>query len=184
MNATRHLEMFRAAAAADPLASLRMDATAIADLAFGSMSVDVTAVEGRHLAMLSTEALELDLDDPLQRQFGDYELQELIGEGGMGVVYRAHQQSLDRDVAIKLLAAGPWASKNFIERFQREAQNAARMQHPNIVAIYEVGSSQELHFFSMRLICGGSLADLIKVQGKLEPARAARLLRTIAEAVD
>src|SRR6185503_3427866 len=90
----------------------------------------------------------------------------------------------DRDVAIKLLAAGPWASKNFIERFQREAQNAARMQHPNIVAIYEVGSSQELHFFSMRLICGGSLADLIKVQGKLEPARAARLLRTIAEAVD
>jgi len=184
MNATRHLEMFRAAAAADPLASLRMDATAIADLAFGSMSVDVTAVEGRHLAMLSTDALELDLDDPLQRQFGDYELQELIGEGGMGVVYRAHQQSLDRDVAIKLLAAGPWASKNFIERFQREAQNAARMQHPNIVAIYEVGSSQELHFFSMRLICGGSLADLIKVQGKLEPARAARLLRTIAEAVD
>src|SRR6185503_13359051 len=90
----------------------------------------------------------------------------------------------DRDVAIKLLAAGPWASKNFIERFQREAQNAARMQHPNIVAIYEVGSSQELHFFSMRLIRGGSLADLIKQEGKLDPQRAARLLRTIAEAVD
>jgi serine/threonine protein kinase/WD40 repeat protein len=184
MNASRHLEMFRAAAAADPLASLRMDATAIADLAFGSMSVDVTAVEGRHLAMLSTEALELDLDDPAQRQFGDYELLELIGEGGMGVVYRAHQTSLDRDVAVKLLAAGPWASKSFIERFRHEAQNAARMQHPNIVAIYEVGCSQELHFFSMRLIRGGSLADLIKDKGKLDPRDAARLLRTIAEAVD
>jgi WD40 repeat protein len=184
MNASRHAEMFRAAAAIDPLANARLDATAIADLAFGSMSVDVTAVEGRHLAMLSVDALELDLDDPLQRQFGDYELKELIGEGGMGVVYRAHQTSLDRDVAIKLLAAGPWASKNFIERFRREAQNAARMQHPNIVAIYEVGSNEELHFFSMRLIRGGSLADLIKQEGKLDPLRAARLLRTIAEAVD
>jgi WD40 repeat protein len=184
MSAERHLEMFRAAAAADPQENMRVDATAIADLAFGSMSMDVTAVEGRHLAMLSTEALELDLSDPAQRQFGDYELLELIGEGGMGVVYRAHQASLDRDVAVKLLAAGPWASKTFIERFQREAQNAARMQHPNIVAIYEVGSNEELHFFSMRLIRGGSLADLIKNEGKLEPQRAARLLRTIAEAVD
>ena len=184
MSVERHTEMFRAAAAADPRRSVALDATAIADLAFGSMSVDITAAEGRHLAMLSTESLELDLNDPLQRQFGDYELLELIGEGGMGVVYRAHQASLDRDVAVKLLAAGPWASKNFVERFQREAQNAARMQHPNIVAIYEVGSSQELHFFSMRLIRGGSLADLIRNEGKLDPLRAARLLRTIAEAVD
>ena len=181
---TRHLEMFRAAAAADPLASLRLDATAIADLAFGSMSIGASAFDGGHLAMLATETLELDLSDPAQRQFGDYELLELIGEGGMGVVYRAHQASLDRDVAVKLLAAGPWASKSFIERFRREAQNAARMQHPNIVAIYEVGSTQELHFFSMRLIRGGSLADLLKQQGKLEPQRAAQLLRTVAEAVD
>jgi len=184
MSVERHAEMFRAAAAADPLPNARMNATAIADLAFGSMSLDVTAVEGRHLAMLSTESMELDLNDPAQRQFGDYELLELIGEGGMGVVYRAHQASLDRDVAVKLLAAGPWASRSFIERFQREAQNAARMQHPNIVAIYEVGSNEELHFFSMRLIRGGSLADLIKDEGKLDPQRAARLLRTIAEAVD
>jgi WD40 repeat protein len=183
MNAQRQASLV-SAIKADPLVSLRMDATAIADLAFGSMSVDVTKAEDRHLAMLSTESLELDLNDPAQRQFGDYELLELIGEGGMGVVYRAHQRSLDRDVAVKLLAAGPWASKNFIERFRHEAQNAARMQHPNIVAIYEVGSNEELHFFSMRLICGGSLADLLKREGKLSPLRAAQLLRTIAEAVD
>jgi hypothetical protein len=95
------------------------------------------------------ETLELDLSDPAQRMFGGYELLELIGEGGMGVVYRARQIGLDREVAVKLLAAGPWASAEFVERFRREAQNAARMQHPNIVAIFEIGS-EEL-FFSMRL---------------------------------
>ncbi|MGH8121539.1 MAG: serine/threonine-protein kinase, partial [Rudaea sp.] len=122
--------------------------------------------------------------DPLQRQFGNYELLELIGEGGMGVVYRARQASLERDVAVKLLAAGPWASTEFVERFHREAQNAARMQHPNIVAIYEVGSAEELHFFSMRLINGSSLAAVVKREGRLPVARAAALMRTIAEAVD
>ena len=179
----RHASLL-SANAADPLASVRMDVTAIADLAFGDMSVEASQFEGRHLAMLATESLELDLNDPVQRQFGDYELKELIGEGGMGVVYRAHQASLDRDVAVKLLAAGPWASKSFIERFRREAQNAARMQHPNIVAIYEVGSAEELHFFSMRLIRGGSLADLLQREGALPALRAAQLLRVIAEAVD
>ena len=183
MSAVRD-ERAGSAVAADPLASLRVDATAIADLAFGSLSMDVTAVEGRHLAFLSVDSLELDLADPLQRNLGDYELIEKIGEGGMGVVYRAHQMSLDRDVAVKLLAAGPWASKEFIERFRREAQNAARMQHPNIVAIYEVGSAEELHFFSMRLVRGGSLADLLKCEHKLPALRAAQLLRTVAEAVD
>jgi serine/threonine protein kinase/WD40 repeat protein len=168
----------------DPLLSLRVDATAIADLAFGSLSRGADSIAGRHLALLPAETLELDLSDPAQRQFGDYELLELVGEGGMGVVYRARQLSLDRDVAIKLLAAGPWASREFVERFQREAQNAARMQHPNIVAIYEVGSAEELHFFSMRLVRGASLAAVLKCDGILAPHRAATLLRTIAEAVD
>ncbi len=167
---------------ADPLASLRVEA--VADLAFGSLTVGATQVEGGHLAILSTDALELDLNDPLQRQFGDYELLELIGEGGMGVVYRARQRSLERDVAVKLLAAGPWASKIFIERFRREAQNAARMQHPNIVAIYEVGSAEELHFFSMRLIDGPSLAAQLKTEKRFSPRRAAAFVRTVAEAVD
>ena len=174
-----------AALDADPLASLRMQGSAIADLAFGSLSrTELNAVSNRHLAFLPPETLELDLDDPAQRQFGDYELLEMIGEGGMGVVYRARQASLDREVAVKLLAAGPWASKDFVDRFQREAQNAARMQHPNIVAIYEVGSAEDLHFFSMRLIRGGSLAGVLKRDGKLPALRAAQLLRTIAEAVD
>ena len=171
---------------ADPLASVRGHGSALANLAFGSMSRTVItgASQGRDLAFLPIDALELDLTDPAQRRFGDYELLELIGEGGMGVVYRARQASLDRDVAVKLLAAGPWASKEFVERFRREAQNAARMQHPNIVAIYEVGSAEELHFFSMRLIEGPSLAAVVKREGRLPAARAATLMRTIAEAVD
>jgi serine/threonine protein kinase len=181
MNARRD-DTLQAAFDADPLASLRADA--IADLAFGSLTVGTVPVEGGHLAFLSPDALELDLDDPLQRRFGDYELVELIGEGGMGVVYRAQQISLDRDVAVKLLAAGPWASRTFIERFRREAQNAARMQHPNIVAIYEVGSADEMHFFSMRLINGPSLAAQVKREKTFAPKRAAALVRTIAEAVD
>ncbi len=186
MNAQRDETAAQAAIAPDPLTSLRASTTAIAELAFGCSLETLAPADagGRHLALLTTDTLQLDLGDPAQRQFGDYELLEQIGEGGMGVVYRAHQRSLDRDVALKLLAAGPWASREFIERFRREAQHAASMQHPNIVAIHEVGSIEELHFFSMRLVRGGSLATLLKSDGTLAPLRAAQMLRTIAEAVD
>src|SRR5690348_1598170 len=167
--------------ALDPLAWLGEPGAAIVELAFGSAR-DPAAADptlARHLALLPVDALELDLGDPLQRQFGDYELLERLGEGGMGVVYRARQVSLDREVAIKLLAAGPWASREFVARFTREAQNAARMQHPNIVAIYEVGSVEELHFFSMRLVRGNSLAAAIGAHGRFPAHRAASLMRTV-----
>ena len=180
MNAERNSLI--SAIAADPLMSVRIDG--MADLAFGSFTADLAHVDGGHLAILTADALELDLDDPMQREFGGYELQELIGEGGMGVVYRAYQSSLDREVAVKLLAAGPWASKSFIERFQREAQNAARMQHPNIVAIYEVSNAADLHFFSMQLVKGPSLARELKEKSRFAPRAAAALVRTVAEAVD
>jgi WD40 repeat protein len=169
----------------------RGERAALAQVAFGSVDRrDSTAIpttgvdEGRHLAFVSGDVLALDLSVPAQRHFGDYELIELIGEGGMGVVYRARQVSLDREVAMKLLSAGPWASTDFIERFRQEAQNAARMQHPNIVAIHEVGETEGLHFFSMRLVRGTSLAQVIRSESRLPPLRAAALLRTIAEAVD
>ena len=160
------------------------DVSMIAHLAFARGKRDDEKAGTRHLALLPKETLELDLSDPAQRMFGGYELLELIGEGGMGVVYRARQIGLDREVAVKLLAAGPWASAEFVERFRREAQNAARMQHPNIVAIYEVGDAEELQFFSMRLVRGDSLAAVLRRDGKLPAMRAAQLLRTIAEAVD
>jgi WD40 repeat protein len=160
------------------------DISMLVDLAFGSAGGEGAEGSGRHLSLLLNESLKQDHADPRQRRFGDYELLELIGEGGMGVVYRARQNSLNREVAVKLLAAGPWASREYVERFRREAQNAARMQHPNIVAIYEVGDAEELQFFSMRLVRGQSLAAQLQREGTLPPMRAAQLLRAIAEAVD
>lgn len=157
-------------------------ARGLAALAFGNASGAFG--EAKHLAFLPLESLELDLTDPEQRDFGDYELLEQLGQGGMGVVYRAQQKSLDREVALKLLAAGPWASPDFIARFQREAQSAARLQHPNIVPIYEIGMHAELNFFSMALVRGKSLAQRLDARGAFPPREAARLVRTIAEALD
>ena len=156
----------------------------LAALAFGSAASMLGGAGGKHLAFLPLESLELDLGDPEQRDFGDYELLEQLGQGGMGVVYRARQRSLDRDVALKLLAAGPWASPDFISRFTREAQSAARLQHPNIVPIYEIGTHAELNFFSMALVRGQSLAQRIDAGGALAPKDAAVLVRSVAEAVD
>src|SRR6185437_4325566 len=158
-------------------------AQGLAELAFGSFTQTAGLTQARHLALLPAESLELDLNDPAQRQFGDYELRELVGEGGMGVVYRARQLWLDREVAVKLLSAGPWASKEFIARFEREAQNAARMQHPAIVTVYEVGSFEGMQFFSMRLVRGESLSARLKRGEKSTPCEAAALIRTVAEAV-
>jgi WD40 repeat protein len=156
----------------------------LARLAFASAPADGGGAAPRHLVFLPPEALELDLDDPAQRAFGNYELLEKIGQGGMGVVYRARQTTLDREVALKLLAAGPWASQDFIERFRREAQSAARMEHPNIVTVFETGSHEDLHYFSMRLVRGRTLAMLLRDEGPMAPRAAARMMRAIAEAVD
>jgi hypothetical protein len=164
----------------DPSASPDLT-RAIADFAFGSQGFTHGS---RPLAWLTPDELKIDLDDPEQRRFGDYELLERIGQGGMGVVYRARQHGLDRDVAVKLLAAGPWASDEFVARFRREAHNAARMQHPNIVEIYEFGHRDGLNFFSMRLVDGVSLAQRIAGQGPLPEAEAARCARLLAEAMD
>src|SRR5690606_39603172 len=97
--------------------------------------------------------------------------------------YRAWQESLDREVAVQLLAAGPWASADFIERFQIEAKSAARLQHPNIVPIFEIGSHEELNYYAMPLMCT-SLAQRLAASGPLSPAHAARMLRPMAQEVD
>jgi WD40 repeat protein/serine/threonine protein kinase len=115
-------------------------------------------------------------------RFGDYELLEEIARGGMGIVYRARQVSLDRIVAVKMLLAGPLAGKDFVQRFRTEAAAAASLHHPNIVAIHEVGFAQGQHFFAMDFVEGLTLAQLV-AKGPLPPRQAATYLKTVAEAI-
>jgi serine/threonine-protein kinase len=116
------------------------------------------------------------------RPFGDYDLLERIGQGGMGAVYRAWQRSLKRFVAVKRILAGQLATPADVARFRTEAENAAHLDHPNIVAIYEVGEQEGEHFISMKLIEGGSLAQQ-KAGFAADPKAAARLLVIVARAV-
>jgi len=114
--------------------------------------------------------------------FGDYELLEEIARGGMGVVYRARQRSLDRIVAVKLILSGALATKREVERFYEEAKAAAQLVHPSIVRVAEVGKHKEHHYYSMEYVAGGSLADRL-AEGPMDPKRAAALIHCIAEAV-
>ncbi len=116
------------------------------------------------------------------RYFGDYELVEEIARGGMGVVYRASQISLNRTVALKMILAGDFSSPAMIERFQIEARAAARLEHPHIVPIHEIGIHEGLHYFSMRFVEGGTLTQAMAGR-KFTARRAAELMIPVARAV-
>jgi serine/threonine protein kinase len=116
------------------------------------------------------------------RYFGDYELLEEIARGGMGVVYRARQVSLNRTVAVKMILAGQLATAADLQRFRAEAEAVAHLQHPNIVSIHEVGEHEGQPYFSMDYVEGKSLAAVIR-EGLLPSQRAARYVQTIVEAI-
>jgi tetratricopeptide (TPR) repeat protein len=116
------------------------------------------------------------------RYFGDYELFDVLGQGGMGVVYRARQTTLDRVVALKMIRAGLLAGPDDLQRFQNEVEAVARLDHPGIVPVYEVGEREGQRYFSMKLVDGGNVADRL-VSFADNPRAAATLVAEAADAV-
>lgn len=121
----------------------------------------------------------------LQSQIGEsYRLGALIGRGGMGIVFRAREVTLEREVALKVLAFDPMLNPEAFVRFEREARLAARLDHPNIVPIFAVGKGEGVAFYTMRFVRGGSLEGLLADKGALPLDHVVRLLRDVASALD
>src|SRR5438067_4466662 len=114
--------------------------------------------------------------------FGDFELLEEIGRGGQGVVYRAHQKSLNRTVALKVIGLGPWATEAHLKRFRREAEAAASLNHPCIVPIHEVGERDGCCYFSMNFVEGGQLDQVVR-DTPMSIRQAAELIAKVARTV-
>src|SRR5207244_1030058 len=118
----------------------------------------------------------------MQMEFGDYKLLEEIGRGGQGVVYRAHQKSLNRTVALKVIGLGQWATKTHLKRFRLEAEAAASLEHPGIVPIHEVGEREGTCYFSMGFIEGDQLDEVVRRE-PMPVRRAAELIAKVARTV-
>jgi WD40 repeat protein len=166
---------------ASELAAFFANQQAVAQLAQG-LAVPAAPALARAATLAPGEAAVL-LPGTQVRYFGDYELVEEIARGGMGVVFKARQVSLgNRPVALKMILTGQLASPQDVQRFHTEAEAAANLDHPNIVPIYEVGQHEGQHYFSMKLIAGGSLADCVE-RFRGDARAAVRLLQTVARAV-
>src|SRR5256886_9908440 len=115
-------------------------------------------------------------------ELGDYELLEEVGRGGQGVVFRARQKSLNRTVALKVISLGQWASQAHLRRFRLEAEAAARLEHPGIVPIHEVGERDGSCYFSMKFVEGGQLDEVVR-RKPMSIRQAAELIAKVAHTV-
>jgi serine/threonine protein kinase len=120
----------------------------------------------------------------LGTRFGPYELNSLIGVGGMGEVYRAYDTVKDRTVAVKVLRAEMAADPTYQERFRRESRVAARLQEPHVIPVHDFGDIDGALYIDMRLVEGGSLKDELRANGPLEPGRAVSIIAQVAAALD
>lgn len=120
----------------------------------------------------------------LGTRFGPYELQSVIGVGGMGEVYRAYDTARERMVAIKLLRPDMAADHSFQERFRRESRVAARLQEPHVIPVHDFGEIDGVLYIDMRLVEGPSLKEVLRAEGPLPPARAVSIIRQVAAALD
>jgi WD40 repeat protein/serine/threonine protein kinase len=143
----------------------------------------VRALDQSHETTRKREGETASVIRPAPRQVGDYDILTEVGRGGMGVVYKARHRRLNRLTALKMVLAGEFASPTQELRFRLEAELAARVQHPNIVQVYEIGSYEGRPFLALEWFEGGSLAD--RLDGKpWAPRDAAALLETLARAID
>src|SRR6202012_5773343 len=112
-------------------------------------------------------------EEDIAGTLGGYAIVNKLGQGGMGSVYLARQLSLDRNVAVKVMAQ-KWADDpQFVARFTREAYAAAQLTHHNVVQIHDIGAQHRTHFFSMEFVKGQSLGDLVRRSGRVDPEVAA-----------
>jgi YVTN family beta-propeller protein len=123
-------------------------------------------------------------DTYLGREIAGYQIEEIIGRGGMGVVYRAEHIRLGRKVALKVVAPQIAREEKFRERFLRESRTAGTLDHPNVVPMYDAGEADGVLYIAMRFVDGVDLATLIARDGPLEPARTARIVAQVASALD
>ena len=116
-------------------------------------------------------------------QIGDYVIDSKLGQGGMGAVFEATQSKLNRKVALKVLNRKLTDNPTALARFQREAQSAAAMSHPNIIGVYDIGEDSGTHYFSMEFVDGESVEERLKREGKLEIGEALRIAECVASAL-
>ncbi|UCD57114.1 MAG: serine/threonine protein kinase, partial [Candidatus Hydrogenedentota bacterium] len=126
----------------------------------------------------------MDIEQLAGTRLGNYEIESLLGRGGMGVVYKARQISLDRVVALKILPPNLSSDPSYIKRFEREARAVAKLSHPNILHIYDVGEDKDLHFFSMEYVEGRTLDEFLKEKGRLDPDEAVRIITQAAQGIE
>jgi serine/threonine-protein kinase len=123
-------------------------------------------------------------DALIAKEFAGYRIDSRVGRGGMGVVYHATDLSLDRPVALKVLAEDLAKDPGFRRRFVTESKLAAALDHPNIVPIHAAGEQDGILYIAMRFVPGDDLRTLLRVEGRIEPERAVRLIAQVASALD